>query len=271
MVHNVQPYRWLYELREEYARALFLGGKNVADKTAKEAEQWMRDHAPWQDRPRRERKRWENPGARKGLRVYVGTESKETDKLFRGQLFTLRKRDEAALKAINELRTERGQIPYAKLAKNVSQEEQFLKRRKAGMAPLVRLTFTHNPDLAYAIWLEIGMGGRFSIIAPAIDHWGPILLRQVTNIANLAGRGTSVTVGDIDTRTNFDKTYGEDPSMEPWSQELQARRRQEGAERRSEKRRLQAQSDVFDYLRNRNEIIRIRRSQHRRAVRGGTR
>ena len=52
-------------------------------------------------------------------------------------------------------------------------------------AVLAELTFSHGEDVPYGIWLEIANQGRFAIIAPAIDYWGPKLMQDVQRIVNL--------------------------------------------------------------------------------------
>lgn len=101
-----------------YTQALFVTGRRVAEARAEEAEQWMKQNAPWQDR---------TGAARAGLHVDVN------------------------------------QAP----------------------AVLAELTFAHGEDVEYAVWLEIANGGRFAIIAPAVDYWGPRLMQDVQRIVNL--------------------------------------------------------------------------------------
>lgn len=54
-----------------------------------------------------------------------------------------------------------------------------------------QLIFHHDYKLNYPIYLELANQGRFAIIAPAIDYWGPRLWRDVQSIMNLghAARG----------------------------------------------------------------------------------
>lgn len=40
-------------------------------------------------------------------------------------------------------------------------------------------------ELEPGIWLEVANGGRFSIIAPTIDIFGPRLMRSLQNMINL--------------------------------------------------------------------------------------
>jgi hypothetical protein len=52
-------------------------------------------------------------------------------------------------------------------------------------AILAEIIFSHGPDIDYGIWLETRFAGRNSVIAPAIDFWGPKLMQDVTRIVNL--------------------------------------------------------------------------------------
>jgi len=47
------------------------------------------------------------------------------------------------------------------------------------------LRIAHREDLAYPIYLERDYQGRFEIIRPTLDHWGPRFARSLQNIANL--------------------------------------------------------------------------------------
>jgi len=44
---------------------------------------------------------------------------------------------------------------------------------------------THDPLLDYPIWLEIANQGRYAIIAPAIDYWGPIYFKRLQRLMRL--------------------------------------------------------------------------------------
>ena len=49
--------------------------------------------------------------------------------------------------------------------------------------PIGTIVLAHGVD--YGLWLEIANGGRFSAIAPAIDIFGPIIMRDLQNLINL--------------------------------------------------------------------------------------
>jgi hypothetical protein len=37
----------------------------------------------------------------------------------------------------------------------------------------------------HGLWLEIAYGGRWAIITRTIDHWGPVLWKDMQNMVNL--------------------------------------------------------------------------------------
>jgi hypothetical protein len=49
--------------------------------------------------------------------------------------------------------------------------------------PIGTIVLAHGVD--YGLWLEIANGGRYAIIAPAIDVYGPIVMRSLQNMINL--------------------------------------------------------------------------------------
>jgi hypothetical protein len=57
-----------------------------------------------------------------------------------------------------------------------------------------QITVMHGPDVPYGLWLEIANGGRYAIIAPTIDHWGPVIMRDIQRIINLG----LISAGDIE-------------------------------------------------------------------------
>lgn len=115
---DVAPGDTIPQMAEKYTKTIFLSGRRVAESRAKEAEQWMKDNAPWTDRTGR---------ARDGLSVKV--------------------------------------------------------LESPGV--LAELVFSHDPDLSYTLWLEIANSGKYAIIAPAIDYWGVVLMRDLQRITNL--------------------------------------------------------------------------------------
>lgn len=49
--------------------------------------------------------------------------------------------------------------------------------------PIGTIVLSHGVD--YGLWLEIANGGRYAIIAPTIDVYGPIVMRSLQNMINL--------------------------------------------------------------------------------------
>lgn len=118
---SVQPYRWLYELREEYTRSVALASRSKAYEYAAKAEAWMKQNAPWKDRTLGERLRWQQaaterakksgstlgadiylPGARAGLRVRVDNKQEESE--YKTGMAAAVKEDKNQLRILNETR-----------------------------------------------------------------------------------------------------------------------------------------------------------------------
>ena len=51
--------------------------------------------------------------------------------------------------------------------------------------PLAQITLAHGDNVPYGVWLEIANGGKYAIIALAIDVWAPIIWRDMQRIINL--------------------------------------------------------------------------------------
>jgi hypothetical protein len=115
---DVEPGLAFPQLVARYTNAIMVSGRRVAQSRAEEAEQWMKDTAPWQDR---------TGDARRGLHVEV----------------------------------------------------------REAPAVLAELVFSHGDDVPYGIWLEVSLGGKNAIIAPAVDYWGARLMQDVQRIVNL--------------------------------------------------------------------------------------
>ncbi len=115
---QVQPYRWLYELREQYTTSVMLASRTKAYDYARQAEAWMKEKAPWQDRTMGERiaarakskakalskgktrgARIYMPGARAGLRVRVQNTAEEEG--FKQGMAAAIKEDKNILRQIN--------------------------------------------------------------------------------------------------------------------------------------------------------------------------
>lgn len=49
--------------------------------------------------------------------------------------------------------------------------------------PIGTIVLSHGVD--YGLWLEVANQGRFAVIAPAIDYWAPIVMRDLQRMMNL--------------------------------------------------------------------------------------
>lgn len=50
---------------------------------------------------------------------------------------------------------------------------------------LTELVFSYSEETFYSVYLETRFAGKNSIIAPAIDYWGPKLMQDIQRIVNL--------------------------------------------------------------------------------------
>lgn len=221
---SVQPYRFLYELRDRYTQTVIAAGRKKAYEHAEQAEEWMKQHAPWTDRTEEEREQeaLKDPhrvpyplGARAGLRVRVievegestafkkGMDAaKKADRLALGQVNATRKntlhdigiRTRSAVKSGEISRQQGSEIytaakaKYARLTRlpaSRSAVSQFQKQFFSQRTPILAIRFSHHPRVWYAIWLEIAKGGRWGIISKAQEHWGKKFFAEVRRIANL--------------------------------------------------------------------------------------
>lgn len=58
--------------------------------------------------------------------------------------------------------------------------------------PIGTIVLQHNPELHYTIWLELAHQGRYAILTPARDYWGPKIRVSLQRLANLG----YVTLGE---------------------------------------------------------------------------
>lgn len=213
---NVQPYRWLYELRYQYTQAVIVTSRYELDEIAQEAQSWMKQNAPWKDRSQAERDKARSregfPSARSQLRVRVLRNEAEDIAYKQGRsaaerkdatlLQRLNRERSAAATAerlasgpgptslVNRTKTQIARagtyIPLRSVPSKMSAVAAFEKEWKGIRSPIGQLRFEHGRAdiIPYAIWLEIAHQGRFNIIARSIEHWGPILMRRLTRIAN---------------------------------------------------------------------------------------
>lgn len=223
---DVQPYRWLYELRDAYTRGVAFTTKKGAEEMAAEATAWMKSNAPWKD---------DTGVARDSLLAFVEegpqmatvmapdpvgfAKAKSMDAQLLSQLNTERQAEalsrsmataERTIEKFNlsgeearEMRERvRGTrvIPMASVPAEHSHVAAF-RRAEASRASqaqaqssfLVKIIFTYNlsqEDYPYIIWLEIANGGRFSILGPAYAYWSKkwlIRLKRIANLKNFQG------------------------------------------------------------------------------------
>lgn len=78
---------------------------------------------------------------------------------------------EAWMKANHPWKNDTTAAEQGLYAKGVYTPEQF-----AG------LMMSHGDDVPHAIWLEVAHRGKFSILAPALDHFAPLLLKEARAI-----------------------------------------------------------------------------------------
>lgn len=215
---NVQPYRWLFELRQEYAQFTLATSRTEVDKLAAEAEEWMKQHAPWKDRTQEERDKARSrpgfPSARSQLRVRVLYDAQEQAAYKAGYSQAARQdaqtiervNREMYSRALQNIVAEKGAIgvprtqtqrkafvkqyegqTISRLPKSQSAMHAFQQQWRKTRIPFVELKFEHGRAdiIPYGIWLEIANQGRYNIIKRSLDHWGPILMRRLQRIANL--------------------------------------------------------------------------------------
>jgi hypothetical protein len=245
---NVQPLEFIKDLEAAYLKVVITGTRGKAEQRAAQATKWMRDNAPWTDRPaylRRRRmvdadtkkvsyERITTPHARTALKAFI--KLSDADKAENAQIKAASsqayRNDRLKLKNLNATRKEAGKRLLKKLPIKESEVAQYEKYLRSTRVPLVDITFAHsNKNIRYAIWLEVANQGRFSIIAPAIEYWGRILMNDIKQIANLKQYG-GFTFGDED------NTLPSTPEV--WS----PTRRQRRIDRRPEYERRKAREAI---------------------------
>lgn len=240
---NVQPYQYLSELRYNYIRAAAATTRKEAKALAREAEAWMKENAPWKDRPSNPKTGFVGGQARKGLRARVDNPLTEEQQNWFGFLKRQAIAKDIATRAkLNAQRKAKGQIRLAKVPKGQSAVQAVEMDINRAIGPVVRIVFTQSDRLSYTIWLEIANQGRYSILRPTLDRFGPEMARRVKRIANLK------QFRDMNLRENFLQEATEEERFEkhvrgfeklegrkyvPWSPERQAK----SVQRKSDDRR----------------------------------
>lgn len=229
VVWNVQPYRLLSELRQEYTQFTLATSRTEAEKLAGEAQEWMRENAPWKDRTQEERDKARSrkgfPSARSQLRVRVLYDAQE-QAAYKAGFSQAARQDSQTIERVNRemysralqnLVTEKGALgvprtqtqrkafvkqyegqTISRLPKSQSAMHAFQQQWRKTRIPFVELRFEHGREdvIPYGIWLEIAHQGRYNIIKRSLDHWGPILMRRLQPLVNLKqfkGRGVAET------------------------------------------------------------------------------
>lgn len=178
-------------LRSFYTQALFTAAKGTADKTAAEMEKWMKDNAPWRDRPAMfipsQMGGWiKKPAAnaRKHLRAYAQWSAQQDWKVYQAAVRDAKKENAKYLKDVNKQRAKGNLIPLARLPDEYS---VFIPKPASTVkGPTITILAEHGrrADVPYAVWLEIANGGRFSILGPAIEKFAPKFMRATQMLVN---------------------------------------------------------------------------------------
>lgn len=253
---DVQPYRWLYELRAHYTSAVVTTMKTSAQNKAEEAEQWMKDHAPWEDRSitLRQKLGFTGKNARQSLFVRVVVDEAQ-QKAYEAGLSVAKKADRKLLTQLNRerrgeaaRRTVKGTvvqgvgvrtesqfkaIALKKVPTHLSNVVAFEKKFYKESAPVVQLEFSHGRNIPYAIWLEIARNGRYAIIARALEYWGNKFMAEIRSRVNLV-QYRGMAIGEMESQSSQFQNYvarqneklasqGR-PAYQPWSQEIKQER-----------------------------------------------
>lgn len=220
---NVQPYRWVSELRETYTTAVIVATRYDARNIAPEIESWMKQNAPWKDRDiykwvgegenRRKVLRFAAGNARKNLRAEVLVGEQEEDEYRRGYAAAAAA-DRKLLKELNAQRrkgiTEIAQgdttkrlrggvslprtegefkaLMLSKVPKSKSAVVAFQaawKARPGDLIVQIRMRHGSRTHVPYAIWLEVANQGRYGIISRAVAYWGSKFMSRLRSTINL--------------------------------------------------------------------------------------
>lgn len=213
---QVQPYRWLAELRANYLHAVCTASKYDAYREAEAATIWMKENAPWKDK---------TGTARKSLEAWVeeGKQQAEAEGIAAKDLQEAQRKDRELLQYLNETAAAnlienetakierllaRGKISEEEASEmrfnirdakpitylKVSAEDSYVTALFAKQNQPQRKTFLFqvhfhynlNPKIyRYILWLEIANGGRYSIIGPAYNYWSRRFIGKLKSLSNL--------------------------------------------------------------------------------------
>lgn len=230
---KVQPYQFIGDAQRAYTSAIMLTSRKAGYEIAREAKAWMQDNAPWTDRDI-VRKIRDGKGNIVGERIlypagtarrslHVSRMKDPKTKQYEADMAAARNEDALLLdevrqwirinkkKAISEANKMGGAAGarrkaeinkmrrfQPKLYKNESKVEALKKQQAGYKSPLVSLRFHYYKGPPYAIWLEIGMQGRYGIISRAIDYWSPKLMAKIRSLSNLKQYEGMFTFGEIE-------------------------------------------------------------------------
>lgn len=222
---DVQPYRWLEDMRNNYTETVIATTKYKMGEQSKEATAWMQQNAVWTDRTPDERTRQDgrnHQSARKGLKADVEYTEKERD-IARLGLIKAKNLDLLLLNKINAQRKQEAEasdkkkiermeenyarlaygrgitkgddetrfrvkssyIPISKLQPSQSHLPEFSRQFHKDFRLIGTIKFHYNKYRTYAIWLEVANGGRFGIISRALQYWSAKMNTEIKRIANL--------------------------------------------------------------------------------------
>lgn len=252
---DVQPYRYLNELRNAYALSIFSATRKHAGKYARDIEKWMKQNAPWQDRTVEERinaylsragKRMEHfsgstgpvpphymRGARAGLKAVIVISKQEQDitAQYRVAMSRAPALKDYWMKNTNADREARGLRRYKRMPKSKDFAAAARRELRSKRPPLLKIQINHEEDLHYAIWLEIAHGGRYNIIKRTLEHWLPKIMADIRGFANLKQyRNREGIIPHVPTeQESFNRFVADEERVSgkkytPWSQEVKEKR-----------------------------------------------
>ena len=204
----------ILSLRDVYTSEIFETTVGTAQKKVNEIVAWMKDNAPWQDRPAlwipsQRGGYYYKPAAnaRMHLRGWVDYNFRDQESKERLRKITAKanKANYERLRAINKAREEFNNS--ARRLEEGKRKKKPLKRLPAdrrayvpdpvaihreNQAGDVQVTISHGDSrlVPYALWLEYAHGGRYNIIRKAMDHWHPKIMRGIQMAINAKRPGT---------------------------------------------------------------------------------
>lgn len=182
---TVDPYMFRNEMRTAYTAALLRTGSRIGPEQAKQIETWMKENAVWRDlqpdaSPSRKAR---SRHARKNLYARViPNDTSEARDILRAEQTRAMQFNQRSLERLNKQRSAMGKSQLQRLPTAMR-----VPVPQAQKIPIIRIQMGHGTSVAntYGLWLEVGFGGRYSIIAPAVSYWGAKTMNTVQRIINL--------------------------------------------------------------------------------------